>query len=65
MIELDNSLNFVFHTLDTPPHGTTYNDDSGDIRPKGCCDISYEPIYEVKRQKNIIYKIMKINSSIN
>lgn len=47
----DNTMRYIFHLFDAPPHGEIYDSNSEDYFPEGCpCN---------KKSKDIIEKIMK------
>ncbi|CAF3964325.1 unnamed protein product, partial [Rotaria sp. Silwood1] len=61
-----NTLKYIVHIADAPPHGRLYTNGCGDGFPEGCpCNLTIEQIATVLKTKQIRYKLMKIGSSIN
>ncbi|CAM4983754.1 unnamed protein product, partial [Rotaria socialis] len=61
-----DTLKYVIHIADAPPHGRLYTNGSGDGFPEGCpCGITIERIATVLNKKEIRYKPMKIGSGVN
>ena len=62
-----DSLRYIFHIADAPPHGKEYTGSTGgDGFPGGCpCGISIDSLAGALKEKNIRYKLLKIGSGPN
>ncbi len=61
-----DSLRYIIHIADAPPHGKEYTGGSGDGFPDGCpCKIKIEDLAMQIKEKNIRYKLLKIGSYPN
>lgn len=61
-----DSLRYLFHIADAPPHGREYTGGGGDGFPEGCpCGIKIETLAEGLKSQNIRYKLLKIGSYPN
>jgi len=59
------AFHFIYHILDSPPHGKIFSD-LKDGFPDGCpCNIDYEEIFGEIRTLNIEYNIVKLSSDID
>jgi hypothetical protein len=61
----DESFKFIYHLLDSPPHGRTFTD-AMDAFPGGCpCGIDYESVLSEMRAMSIQYNIIKLSNEID
>lgn len=61
-----DSMRFIFHIADAPPHGTEYTGGSGDGFASGCpCGINIGRLAGGLKEKIIKYKLLKIGSYPN
>lgn len=61
----DESMKFIYHFCDAPPHGTMYNDEK-DGFPDGCpCNIEIESIVGEMRSLSIEYNLIQLNSNLD
>jgi hypothetical protein len=66
MTWMSDSLKYIIHIADAPPHGSIYTDGNGDGFPSGCpCGIVIENLAKNLKDKNIRYKLLKIGSYPN
>jgi hypothetical protein len=60
------SLRYIFHIADAPPHGREYTGGVGDGFPSGCpCGLRIETLASSLKTKNIRYKLLKIGTYAN
>lgn len=63
---INNSLKYVFHIADQPPHGKKYSNGVSDSYPNGCpCGKTIEPLIQKLNELEIAYKLCKIGSNLN
>lgn len=60
----NESIKFIFHILDAPPHGKKYNNIEIDKYENCPKNIDIDQIFVEMRNKNINYSIIKLNDSI-
>jgi hypothetical protein len=59
------SFKFIYHFLDSPPHGKQFHD-LKDGFPDGCpCDLEHDSIFAEMRGLNIEYNLVKLSSDLN
>ena len=61
-----NTMRYIFHIFDAPPHGKIYCDGIGDRFPDGCpCQKTHEPIIDELNNKDINYVVLSLTPRIN
>lgn len=61
-----DSLRFLFHIADAPPHGMEYTSGKRDGFPLGCpCGLTIDHLAVLIKKKNIKYKLLKIGTYPN
>lgn len=62
----EETLKFVFHIADAPPHGEMYHGGELDFFPEGCpCKINLDDTIDLMREKKIIFHMIKMNDKLN
>ncbi|CDW83961.1 UNKNOWN [Stylonychia lemnae] len=61
-----DSLRFLFHIADAPPHGKQFHSSSSDSFPEGCpCGLDFKKICEEINKERIKFRMLKIGNNLN
>lgn len=62
----DNTLRYIFHIFDAPPHGEIYDSNNEDYYPEGCpCKKDLKDIISKIMKKKIKYIIYPLTQRVN
>ena len=61
-----DSIKYIFHIADAPPHGREYTNGVSDAWPNGCvCGLDIESLAAALKGNKIRYKLLKVGSLVN